>query len=79
MPAKLLHLFLTLCDFMECNPPGSSLSMEFSRQEYKSELSCPVSEDLPNPGTEPMSLISPALAGGSLSLALLRSPLRGLA
>ena len=39
------------------------LSMEFSRQEYLSGLSCPPLGDLPNPGTEPVPLISPALAG----------------
>ena len=40
------------------------LSMEFSRQEYWSGLPCPPPGDLPNPGTEPVSLMSPALAGG---------------
>ena len=29
-----------------------------------SGLPCPPPEDLPNPGIEPMSLTSPALAGG---------------
>ena len=32
------------------------LSMEFSRQEYWSELPFPMPEELPNPGTEPVSL-----------------------
>ena len=41
----------------------SPLSMEFSRQEYWSGLPCPPSGDLPYPGTEPESLVSPALAG----------------
>ena len=40
------------------------LSMRFSRQEYWSGLPCPPPEDLPNPRTEPTSLVSPALAGG---------------
>ena len=40
------------------------LSMEFSRQEYWSGLPRPSPGDLPNPGTEPASLRSPALAGG---------------
>ena len=35
----------------------------FSRQEYWSGLPCPPPEDLPNPGIEPVSLTSPALAG----------------
>ena len=39
------------------------LSMGFSRQEYWSRLPCPPPEALSNPGTEPMSLVSPALAG----------------
>ena len=38
------------------------LSMEFSRQECWSGLPCPPG-DLPDPGIEPMSLMSPALAG----------------
>ena len=36
----------------------------FSGQEYWSGLPCPSSGDLPHPGIEPMSLMSPALAGG---------------
>ena len=41
------------------------LSMEFSRQEYWSELSCPPPPgDPPKPGIEPASLMSPALADG---------------
>ena len=41
-----------------------SLSTGFSRQEYWSGLPCPSLGDLPNPGMEPASLMSPALAGG---------------
>ena len=43
------------------------LSMGFSRQKYWSELPCPPPRDLPNPGVEPMSLSSPALADGFFS------------
>ena len=39
------------------------LSMEFSRQGYWSWLPFPSPGDLPNPGMEPSSLLSPALAG----------------
>ena len=39
------------------------LSMGFSRQEYWSGLPCPPPGDLPDPGIEPMSLVSAALAG----------------
>ena len=38
------------------------LSMEFFRQEYWSGLPFPTQGDLPDPGIEPMSLTSPALA-----------------
>ena len=37
--------------------------MGFLRQEYWGGLPCPPPEDLPKPGIEPMSLMSPALAG----------------
>ena len=40
------------------------LSMEFSRQEYWSALPFPTPGDLPDPGIEPESLTSLALAGG---------------
>ena len=46
---------------MACQAP---LSMGISRQEYWSMLPCPPSGDLPKPGNEPESLMSPALAGG---------------
>ena len=39
------------------------LAMEFSRQEYWSELPFPPPGDLLNPGIELMSPVSPALAG----------------
>ena len=41
----------------------ASLSMEFSRQEYWSEKLFPSPGSLPDPGIEPASLTSPALAG----------------
>ena len=44
-----------------CQAP---LSMEFSRQEYWSGLSFPSLGVLSDPGIEPVSLVSPALAGG---------------
>ena len=51
-----------------CNPwtvvRESPLPMGFSRQKYRNGLPCPPLGDLPNPVIEPMSLMSPALAGG---------------
>ena len=61
--AKLLQLHLTLCNPMDCSPPGS-LSIGFFRQEYWSGLPFPSPEDLPDPEITPMSRMSPALAGG---------------
>ena len=54
---------LTLCDPMDCSLPGS-LSMGLSRQEYWTGLPCPPPGDLPDPGIEPVSPVSPTLAGG---------------
>ena len=63
-------LFVTLWTVAHQAP----LSMEFSRQEFWSELPCPPSGDLPNPGIKPMFVKSPALRG-SLPLAPLEKPL----
>ena len=48
-----------------CQAP---LSVGFSRQEYWRGLPFPSPRDLPNPGIEPESLMSPALSGVFLSL-----------
>ena len=45
----------TLCNPMDCSPPGSSVHEEFSRQEYWSRLPCPPPGDLPNLGIKPRS------------------------
>ena len=45
-----------------CNPIRL-LSMGFSKQEYWNVLPFPSPGNLPNPGIEPASLVSPALAG----------------
>ena len=57
----------TLCDSMGCSPPAP-LSVGFSRQEYWSELPFPLPGDLPDPGTESGSPVSPALAGRFFTL-----------
>ena len=53
-----------------CQAP---LSMEFSRQEYWSRLPFPPLGDLPDPGMERVSLASPALAGGYITISALGS------
>ena len=57
-----VQLFVTLWTVAHQAP----LSMGFSRQKYGSGLPCPPPGDLPDPEIEPMSLMSPASAGGSL-------------
>ena len=54
---------------MVCSPPGSS-AHGFSRQEYWNGLPFLPPGDLPDPGVEPTSLMSPALAGEFLTLPL---------
>ena len=60
-----VQLFATLL-IVARQPP---LFLRFSRQEYESWLPWPLPEDLHDPGIEPMSLITPALAGGFFTLA----------
>ena len=54
-----VHLFVTVWTLANQAP----LSMGFSRQGYWSGLPCPPPGDLPDPGIEPSSLTSLALAG----------------
>ena len=61
--AQSLRLCLTLCDPMN-QPTRLLCPCRFSRQEYWSGFPCPPPGDLPSPGPEPGSLISPTLAGG---------------
>ena len=53
--AKSLQSCLTLCDPMDCSPPGLFHSKGFTRQEYWSELLSPPPGELPNPGIKPRS------------------------
>ena len=46
----------------------SPLFMGFPREEYWSGLPFPSLGDLPDPEVEPMSLASPALAGGFFTI-----------
>ena len=61
--AKLLQSYRTLCDPIDCSLSGF-LSMRLSRREYQSGLPCPPPGDLPDPGVETVSFMSPALADG---------------
>ena len=66
MPVKSFQLCPTLCIPLNCIAHQALLSMEFSRQEYCSELPCPPPGDLPNPGIEPTSPVTRALQADSL-------------
>ena len=60
---KVLQLRPTLCDSMDCVAHQASLSMGFSRQEYRSGLQYPAPGDFPDPGLKP---VAPTLQTGSL-------------
>ena len=65
-----VQLFATLLTVAHLAPQP----MELLRQEYWNELPFPSPGDLPNPGTEPASPESPALARGFLTTAPLGKP-----
>ena len=58
---KSLQSCLTLCDPMDCSPPGFSVH-GILWPVYWSGLPWPPPGDLPDPGFEPVSLLSSALA-----------------
>ena len=68
MPAKLLQSCLTLCDSVDCSPPGSSVHgiPQARKLEWVAISSSrgPSSGDLPDPGIKPVPLMTPARAGG---------------
>ena len=61
--ARRAQSCLTLCDLMDCSPPGSSVRGVFSRQEYWSGLPFPSPGYLPYPGIKPVSPAYLTLAG----------------
>ena len=68
--AQSLQSCLTLCDTMDCSPPGSSVhgTLQARILEW---VALPSSRDLPDPGIEPMP---PALQADSLPLSHRGSP-----
>ena len=64
MLCLVAQLCPTLGDPMEYSVPGSSVYEDSPGKEYWGGLPCPLPGDLPNPGIKPVSLNSPALAGG---------------
>ena len=75
---KQVHVCSVMSDSLQ--PHGliarqAPLSVGLSRQEYWSGLSFPLPGDIPDPGIEPKSPVSPALQVDSLLLSHWRSPL----
>ena len=68
--AKYLQLSPTLCNPMDCSPPGSTLHGILNW----SELPCLPPGDLPDPGIESMSPASSAFQADSLPLTHQGSP-----
>ena len=62
MAAKSLQSCLTLCDPMNCSPPGSSVH-GILQARILEWVTMPSSRDCPHPKIEPSSLTSPAWAG----------------
>ena len=60
---SVTQLCPTLFDLMDCNPPGSSVLGILQARMLENGLPFPPPGDLPNPGIETVSPVSPALAG----------------
>ena len=68
-----VHIYMSICCLvtkscpilvtLETTAHQAPLSTGFPRQEYWSGQPCPLPGDLPDPGNEPKSLMSPALTG----------------
>ena len=63
---SLSHVWLFVAPWTVAHQ--APLSTEFSRQEYWSGLPFPTPGDFPNPGIEPVSLMSSALASGFFTI-----------
>ena len=59
-----------LCDPMDCSPPGSSSVHGILQARILEWLPFPTPGDLPTRGTEPVSLLSPTVAGGFFTTVL---------
>ena len=70
---KSLQSCLTLCNPMDCSPPGSSVNgiLQARLLEW---VTLSYSGDLPGPGVEPATLASPALAGRFLTTSATVAP-----
>ena len=64
--AKSFQSCPTLCDAMDCSPPGSSVHGIFQAGILE-WVACPPPGDHPDPGIKPMSHMSPALISRSVT------------
>ena len=67
MYAKSLQSRLTLCDPVDCSPPGFSVHGILQARNW-SGLPCPPPGDFLDPGIKPTSFMSPGWQAGSLPL-----------
>ena len=63
---SVAQLCLTLCEPVDCSLPGSAVHGISEANPMRTGVSCHIlfQEIFPTPGIEPMSPVSPALAGG---------------
>ena len=73
---KLLQFCPTLYNPMDDIARQAPLSMGFSRQEYRSGLPFSPPRGLLDPGIQPMSVTSPAVAGGFFTTSATWTPMR---
>ena len=69
MCAKALQSCPTLCESVDCSPPGSSVR-GILQARILEWAAVPSSRGLPNSGSEPVSLRSPVLAGGFFTISV---------
>ena len=62
--ARLLQWCPTLCDPMDCSPPGSSVHGDSPGKNTGVGCHALLQGLFPHPGIKPSSLMAPALAGG---------------
>ena len=67
MCAQSRQLCPTLCYVVDCHPPDSSVNGNSPDKNIGVDCHCPPSEDLPNPESEPASLMFRALVGGFIT------------
>ena len=63
--AQLFKSWPTLCDLMDCSPPGSSV-LEILQAKVLEWMWCPSPGDIPHQGIEPTAPVSTALQADSL-------------